>query len=370
MMNNTTASNISMSNSEDLSDRRLLIQMVVLITLMFVGMVSNMIIVFTGTKSLCCISDFQRRQKYNASLITSLAVADMFILGYCIPLHIMQEYRLPMSLFVCRYLVPMRDVFALVSILTITAVSLERSVAIGQPFSMTTSHKHWIVLIWIVSYLVAGLPMVFVMNSIQNSCVAKWRSIREQNVHQACAFSLIIIPGIITTLSYIFTLRSLQKFRKRRQNSNVNSGILDWSFVKQTRSISSISITLVAVFWLCCLPLVIYAIAHSYKLIHPTIEQIQYIWAVLTCIFYVASALNPLILIALSPLYKKSAYVCLQYFFKTCCLLRQIISRANHRTKTPKSSFEEHLALGDGNDTSERNKNQFALVQKQGSLHC
>jgi hypothetical protein len=350
----------------------MLIQMIVLITFAVLGVGGNIIILATGVKGLFCAAELQLRQEHAPSFITNLAVADILILTYCVPLHLSQMSGVPMSEFVCRYLVPLRDMLSLASIFTIMAISLERAVAIINPFSLESTQKynrHGIAVIWILSYLIGGLPMVFVMTSgYGGQCKTVWSGTKLKNAHQTLAILLIVIPGIITTLSYIFCLRSLHKFRQRRKNSNESTGMQQWSFIKQTRNVSRIAVVLVAVFWLCNLPFVTYAIAANYGLIAPTPEVATYTFTVLTCLFFAASVLNPIVLIAMSPLYRKSAVTCVRY----------VCSRGNHVmryrsrvqfTRETTNNRSEHISIANNLDDGENNNaNGFMLTARKQSL--
>ena len=362
-MEYNTSLNVSTPGSSDYFEKTLLIQMNVLIILAVLGVGGNIIILATGVRRLFCASDMRMRQEYRTSFITSLAVADILNLIYCVPLHLAQEKRLPMSEFVCRYLVPLRDVLALVSILTIMAVSLERAVAVINPFSLGSSQKYskyWILVIWITSYLLAGLPMVFVITSLPGQvCVLLWSEDRLKKLHQTAAISLIVMPGVITTLSYVFCLRSLHKFRRRRMNSTEDTAIQEWSFIKQTRSVSRIAVVLVVVFWLCNLPLVIYALAANFELIALSHEQHTYTMAVFICLFFSASVLNPIVLIAMSPLYRKTAVACVR------CIASggNVISRYRSRAKFSRESTNksEHMSIAN-NECERENNNSNGLM--------
>ena len=346
--------------------------MIVLITFAVLGVGGNMIILATGVRGLFCGAELRLRQEHAPSFITNLAVADILILTYCVPLHLSQVKGVPMSEFVCRYLVPLRDMFALTSILTIMAISLERAIAIINPFSLESTQKynrHGIIVIWIVSYLIAGLPMAFVMTSHGGQyCWAIWSNVKLKNAHQTSAILLIVLPGIITTLSYIFCLRSLHKFRQRRKNSNESTGIQQWSFIKQTRSVSRIAVVLVAIFWLCNLPLVTYAIVANYELIAPSREVATYTVTVLTCLFFGASVMNPIVLIAMSPLYRKSAVTCVHYIFSRGNHVIRYRSRVQF-TRDTTNNRSEHISIANNVDDGENNNaNGFMLTARKQSL--
>lgn len=345
--------------------------MSVLIILAVLGVGGNLIILATGVRRLFCASDMRMRQEYRTSFITNLAVADILNLIYCVPLHLAQMKNVPMSEFVCRYLVPLRDVLALISILTIMAISLERAVAVINPFSLGASQKysrHWIIVIWIASYLLAGLPMVFVMTSVSGQhCMLEWSKDRLKKVHQTSGIFLIVIPGVITTLSYVFCIRSLHKFRQRRKNSTENTGIQEWSFVKQTRNVSRIAVVLVVVFWLCNLPLVIYALAANFELIVPTQEQHTYTMAVLICLFFSVSVLNPIVLIVMSPLYRKTAVASVRYIVSRGNPITLYRSRAQFSRESTNKS--EHMSIANNEDERENNNSDgFVLTARKKSL--
>ena len=369
MKYNTTVSaaptNKSSPGSSEYLENILLFQMIVLGTLAVLGVAGNMTILVTGLRRVLCASDLRSRQEYRTSFITSLAVADILILVYGVPLHLSQANHVPMNETVCRYLVPLRDVFALISILTIMAISVERAVAIINPFCLGSTQqyaKYWIVVIWITGYLLAGLPMVFVMTVYPNGphCMPQWRNARVKRAHLWSAVLLIIIPGITTTLCYSFCLRSLCRFRQRRMSNNESTGIQQWSFIKQTRSVSRIAVVLVVVFWLCNLPLVIYAICMQEQLLVPTPEAHAYTWAVLICLFFGASVINPLVLIAMSPLYRKSAASCVHFIFSRQNGIFRLNSRGDY-SKTSETTLNKSEHVSIANNEYEGGNNPYGM---------
>ena len=370
-MKYNTSLNVSTPGSNGYFEKTLLIQMSVLIILAILGVGGNIIVIATGVRRLFCASDIRMRQEYRTSFITNLAVADILNLVYCVPLHLAQMKSVPMSEFVCRYLVPLRDVLALISILTIMAISLERAIAVINPFSLCVSQKysrHWIIVIWIASYLLAGLPIVFVMTSISGQyCKLEWSEERLKKLHQTSAIFLIVIPGVITTLSYVFCLRSLHKFRQRRKNSTESTGIQEWSFIKQTRSVSRIAVVLVVVFWLSNLPLVIYAVAANFELIALTHEQHTYTMGVLICLFFSASVLDPIVLIVMSPLYRKTAVACVRYIVSRGNAITRYRSRAQFSRESTNKS--ERMSIANNEHEGENNNsNGFMLTARKKSL--
>lgn len=366
MKNNATVTvggseNMSAHGNEEHYNNSLLLEIVVLGFFSTFGVGGNLIILVTGVKQIWKnfrVPVFNSRQDYKTSLVTNLAVADILILVYGIPFHLIQGKMVPFSEFVCRFLVPLKDVLAVTSILTIMAISVERAVAIIRPFSLETSHSHekyGIIAIWITAYLVAGLPMVFVMHSTDNKqCIPKWKDVKLAQVHQTSATLVIIIPGLVTTSCYMFSVRSLGKFRQRRKSSSDSSGIEQWTFVHQSRNVSRMAVILVVIFWVCNLPLAIYAISLYNRLINPSPKVILYTNAVLACLFFGASVINPIVLIAMSSFYKRRACSCLQYLFSKKNAIVRFHQRRRRFSKGVVSRTED-ISIA----------NEFALVTRQ-----
>lgn len=362
-----TSDNVSISGSSEYRENTLLLQMIVLCILAILGVGGNITILVTSARRLFCVSQVRLRQEYRTPFITNLAVSDILTLVYGVPLHLSQEKRVPMSEFVCRYLVPLRDVLVLISILTIMAISLERAFAIVNPFSLETSRhytKYWIIIIWIVAYLLAALPMVFVMTSSGEFCLPRWSDIKLQKAHQTSAVLLIIIPGLITTCSYSFCLRSLRKFRQRRKASTESTGVEQWSFIQQSRSVSRIAVVLVAVFWICNLPFATYAICVTHQLITPSSENHAYTSTILVCMFFANSVVNPIVLITMSPLYRKSAAACVCYVF----LRGHKIIRSRVQYSKDSTNKSERISIANHESAGENNANVFALTARKLSV--
>lgn len=340
----------------------LLIQMIVLGIFLAFGIVGNTLILVTGVKQLLRVPNLRSQQDYRTSFITNLAVADILILVYGVPIHLAQEDRVPFSVFVCRFLVPLRDALSLTSILTIMAISVERAIAILSPFSLETLRHHTkyvIVSLWITAYLLGGLPPIFLMKSTADKrCVPKWNDVKLARLHQTLAASLVTIPGLITTFCYIFCLRSLQKFRQRRKSCSESTGIEQWTFVKQTRRVSYIAIVLVVVYWLCNLPIIVYSLTLHHRLISPSKKEMDYVRAVLVCLMFGVSVINPIVLITMSPLYGRSASGCFH------CLLSKRNTIFGHNRR------QRHYSKGSASrseNTSSIANNEFALVSRRQS---
>lgn len=346
-------------------ENSLLLQIVVLGFFAAFGIAGNAVILVTGLRRVLTNfrgSDFSKRQNYKPALIMNLAVADILILVYGVPFLFMQETKVHLSDFVCRFLSPLRDALALTSILTIMAISVERAIAVISPFALETTHRHTrygIASIWITAYLLVGLPMAFVMDSSEgdHQCYPMWKNRKLQLVHQTSAALLIVVPGLVTTFCYVFCLRALHRFRQRRQTSS-NSPSIErerLTFVEQTRSVSRIAVVLVVVYWLCNLPMVTFAICIQYNLIRLDVHVLFYARAILVCLFFGASIINPIVLIAMSPVYRRSARGCLRYLFsKVNAIIRYSQrSRSNYTSDTT-----NRLEPSSG-------ANEFALANRQ-----
>ena len=364
--NNTTvvaSGGVLLPDYTEYYENSFLLQIVVLGLFSAFGVAGNAVILVTGFRRVLTNfrrSDFRSSQDYKPALIMNLAVADILILVYGVPFHFMQETKVPLSEFVCRFLSPLRDVLALTSFLTIMAISVERTIAVISPFALKAAHRHTrcaITFIWITAYLLVGLPMVFVMDSSEGDrqCYPMWKDHKLQLVHQTSAALLIVVPGLVTTFCYVFCLRALRKFRKRRQTSSSNTSIERWTFVEQTRSVSRIALVLVGVYWLCNLPIVTFAICVHYNLIRLGAHVLFYIRAILICLFFGASVINPIVLIAMSPLYRRSARGCLRYLFSK---VNAIIRHRQRSRSSYSSEATNRLEHSSG-------ANVFALASRQ-----
>lgn len=173
------------------------------------GLTGNTLIIFTIT--------VYRRMKSTTNLfLASLASADLLLILCCIPVKVAKlfSFTWTMGQFLCKMVHYMQGVSAFCSVLTLTAMSLERYYAIVHPMkaksvcTMSQTRKI-IACIWCLSILLA-LPILRVQIQLAVGekykafwCVRDWESKEIWRTHETYMFILILVfPAIVMVMAY------------------------------------------------------------------------------------------------------------------------------------------------------------------------
>jgi hypothetical protein len=204
-------------------------------------------------------------------------------------------------------------VFVFVAIMTVTGLSIERYWVITGPFKKKPNPKHArviIVSIWVVGYLLVGLPMVFVMQMIEDRedtrimiCDPRWSTNMEQRVHVLLSIACIVLPACIITFCYIRIAKSLQRLQARRTSFVSNEGKPTTSvisLVEQSKKVAKMLVIIVLAFCCCVLPFTTFALATQFG----AEGDHNLIYALFVSLFFAHSAVNPVILIIMSKEYR------------------------------------------------------------------
>lgn len=279
-----------------------------------VGLVANVLVLVSA-------SQLKRQRNYRSLrstyYIINLAIADLAIILLALPTDMIPYFiSWPFGEFSCKFLFPLRDVFVFVAIMTVTGLSIERYWVITGPFKTKPNPKHAkliIVGVWIVGYLFAGLPMVFVMKLVKKSedermiaCDTTWNTETEKRVHILLGIASIVLPSCIITFCYIRIAKSLQRLQSRR-SSNVDiegkptSSVI--SLMAQSKKVAKMLVIIVIAFCCCILPFTLFAIISEFGSLTED-NNSNIIYALFISLFFAHSAVNPIILIIMSKEYR------------------------------------------------------------------
>ncbi|XP_033217752.1 QRFP-like peptide receptor isoform X2 [Belonocnema kinseyi] len=159
-----------------------------------------------------------------------LATADLLLIIFCIPVKVAKlfSFTWEMGLFLCKSVHYMQSVSAICSVLTLTAMSVERYYAIVHPmraqYICTISQARRIVIIvWFASFILA-IPMAFIQIHKEVGVVVKayhckrdFESVTLWRTHELYMFLMVlVIPLIIMIFCYTAICWEIWRVMKRR----------------------------------------------------------------------------------------------------------------------------------------------------------
>ncbi|XP_066597549.1 QRFP-like peptide receptor [Prorops nasuta] len=159
-----------------------------------------------------------------------LATADLLLIIFCIPVKIAKlfSFTWTMGHFLCKSVHYMQSVSAICSVVTLTAMSIERYYGIVHPmraqYTCTISQARRIVIItWIASFLL-GIPMLFTqrhkevgLRVVAYWCVRDWDSELLWRVHEVYMLVLVLVlPLAVMAFCYTAICWEIWRVMKRR----------------------------------------------------------------------------------------------------------------------------------------------------------
>ncbi|KAJ3622910.1 hypothetical protein MTP99_019181 [Tenebrio molitor] len=281
--------------------------------------------------------------------LSSLASADLVLIMICIPVKLAKlfSYTWGMGFLVCKMVHYFQNVSAICSVMTLTAISMERYYAIVHPMRakyICTIHqaKRIIGVIWIMSFVLAVPTLIAQVHlPVKNNndeyflCVKDWGSQEIWRFHEIYMLIVIlIVPFIIMTFSYMMICWEVWKVMERRsvmtskhvlaRNRNTNDGskylenfILtedkkpppppsydDTNMVKQ---VIYMLVAVVVLFAICWAPLLIDNILTAYDII-PNMRCgfLKYMYTTFHLMAYFNSCINPIIYGFMSKSFRES----------------------------------------------------------------
>ncbi|XP_064648828.1 galanin receptor type 1-like [Lineus longissimus] len=258
--------------------------------------------------------------------LVNLAVADLLFLVFCVPFTAWL-YVLPNWIFgepMCKLTSYLMVVTMAVSILTLTAMGLERYYAIVHPVRSrvyrTIETTLWVLgSIWVASFLVL-LPILFVTQvrqhfdygGWQNYCMEHWSVPFHRQIYTVLVFTLLyMLPLMVIAGCYLLMARNLW--------SSVSPEVLEnesWARrIKSRRKITKMVLMVVVVFCICWLPIHTINLWNDFGITSENVLMFKYVLKILAhCLSYANSAVNPIIYSFLSENFRK----CFKLSFLAC----------------------------------------------------
>ena len=273
------------------------------------GFFGNMLVVVKIIRS-------DKKKSLKHCFLLNLAITDLMTLIIVLPLIIVGRYvSWPFGSFICKYVFPLTDVVIAVSVLTHVSISLDRYRTIIYPMSSKPSHLQrlfTLAALWVISYLLNGLPLSLVLHVgdgywVAKACIPIWPSDHIKSAYFIQRIILIfILPIAVNLLAYVRISKalkaSLQLLRGSARGKKREARILS-----QQRLIRMFRTIFIA-FVICFFPIHILTMVNLYlKSFHNwsgsgELFQVSFVFA------YANSMCNPVILVIMSSDYRKAFY--------------------------------------------------------------
>ncbi|XP_029358694.1 neuromedin-U receptor 2 [Echeneis naucrates] len=282
----------------------------------------------SGNLLTCAVIAKHKKMRNPTNLyLVSLAVSDLLVLLFGMPLEIYdlwQNYPFPFGEGGCYFKTFLFETVCFASILNVTALSVERYIAVVHPLKtryLSTNHhaKQVITLVWVVSMLCAipntSLHGIFYLpEKMEESAICTvlkplWIYNMVMQITTVCFY---FVPMMVISMLYLVMglhlgretrqpSRSLGKYcsSNTRRKISIESG--------RRRQVTKMLSIVVAVFGVCWAPfhierLLWSSISHWTDLMHNIYQYVHILSGVL---FYLSSAVNPIIYSLLSTRFRE-----------------------------------------------------------------
>lgn len=307
----------NISDNEDTDNNSADAQQVFLVlafVMVTVGVVGNVVIIFSA---------FQLPQTRKKGITTgsryyiiNLALADLGVLVVASMTNLAPLlHPWIFGEFMCKMLLPLRDVFMLVSLVTITTLSLERYWLITRPLLHQANKnvaKVVLVCIWIAAYLVNGVPLLLVTRLNEEhdglTCRFLYPSTKLMKVHVIFGIIIILVPFLVVTFCYIaigVTLKNVYKKRSETmfQGCDEAGNKHTVTLILRSKRLVKVLVVLVVAIAVCNLPVVLFVLMHFFYKIQ-RFEHQEILYTFFQCMMVYGSAINPLILLLMASEYR------------------------------------------------------------------
>ncbi|KAK7088984.1 orexin receptor type 2-like [Littorina saxatilis] len=331
---------------------------IVLYALTFVvGLVGNFLVCFAVWRN-------HNMRTVTNVFIVNLALGDFLVILLCLPPTLVQNVSLTWFLgaAMCKTLLFLQNTSVSVSVLTLSAIAVERWYAICYPLrfkSTLTRARNIIVIIWITAMLIA-LPELIVADThayefpppfksvLLTDCRPSWESWKQSIYQIILAIALYLAPIVLMTLTYTHIALvlwmqeipgdSIQGHRPMMNGARNNGGTRGGSRLPEDqlasrRKAAKMLIAIVIVFAICYLPVHLMNVLRYFGVLTfagdgATVQPLISHW-----LPYFNSALNPVIYNFMSAKFRKEFKVaCFCCFY--CGFRNRPFRRRDHNTFT------------------------------------
>ena len=302
-----------------------------------IGVPGNILVILTicRTKKMRTIQNI---------FMGNLAVGDLLSIIWCLPSFVLPlfiPWPFPVS-FVCKYIYPLNHVITVNTVFMMVCIMLNRYRAIVHPLKQKLRFYITfliIITIWVISYLLIGLPSALFSSELSIICWGKrrfdtaWKNTLTMFQRTTILIISFCFPCIITLFCVARIKSALQKNLNYANSVINNEAVLKRAKAHQKRIKLVMGVTVS--FFICFLPfntLLIISLFDGSFITSDYYVLIVYYYSFI--LIYTNSAINPVILYALSKDFKKG-------------YLRQLKCIVWHTRKVVPLN-QEHLEVGPG----------------------
>nr|CAH7740455.1 unnamed protein product [Callosobruchus chinensis] len=301
------------------------------------GLTGNSLIIATTFK-------YRRMKNVTNVLLSSLAMSDLLLIVFCIPVKISMmvaklfSYTWRMGVIICKGVHYMQNLSAICSVLTLTAISLERYYAIVYPmkakYTCTLSQaKKIVILIWILS-VVLSLPTLEGQIHLPvgptkeyRYCVKNWDNKNVWKFHELYLLFVVLVgPFCIITFSYVTICRKICKVMGKTltitneqslsrnyrslpvddKSTTLNTTCGEWGSTRKStnqhhdthvvQQVIFMLVIVVALFAICWTPLLVDNVLTAFGLLpHMRFGTLKYMSSAFHLLAYFNSCVNPVV---------------------------------------------------------------------------
>ncbi|XP_046890347.1 neurotensin receptor type 1 [Hypomesus transpacificus] len=325
---------------------------VIYVVLFAVGCLGNSITLYT----LLTKKSLQNLQSTVHYHLASLAVSDLLILVLSMPIELYNfiwfHHPWVFGQAVCKGYYFLRDGCSYATALNIASLSVERYMAICHPFKaksiMSRSRTRKLISgMWLASFLLAT-PMLFTMGLVdkgESICTAIVSPVTIKTVLQVNALLSFLVPmAAISALNGIIANQLLRMFKEAEQdnplcivggNPTILSVTVEPNRAQSLRHGVLVLRAVVIAFVVCWLPY------HARRLMFCYVTEwtdelydlYHYLFMVTNVLFYVSSAINPVLYNLVSANYRQTFFSTLRHFCLPCTPRHRGNRRRSHSNR-------------------------------------
>lgn len=283
----------------------------------------------------------KRVRRFNDIFIVNLAVSDLGLILFCIPVFTYKELTgFKGSMFYCKGIWPMITISLCSSVFTITVMAVYRCRVILHPFEPPLQKRKLFPMIggiWFLSIALA-FPMLVLATYIDgaNDCTELWPS----DIHRRIYTSILMIlqyflPLLIIAVAYVLIAIDLTKSKTQPPSLKSSRKAIGHARREENIRVIKILATIVVVFALCMLPghiawMLLHFGGKKERRVSDEIFEFSDVLAI------IHSSLNPVIYGTLTKRFRRGYMKYLSYLF--CCRFCGLTEKTTRSLKGNRTS--------------------------------